>query len=69
MVEALLARGADKNMTDFYGNAPLAYAAERDHVEILKTLLSAGAVKDKANNYGTTVLSSPSYYGHAIWSA
>ena len=64
IVEALLARGADKNRTDIYGYTPLIWTARRGRVEILKTLLSAGAAKDKAGIYGQTALSWASLNGH-----
>ncbi|KAJ1464151.1 ankyrin repeat-containing domain protein [Baffinella frigidus] len=42
-VDLLVAYGADINATDSHGNTPLHYAIDRDHVDVVVSLLKRGA--------------------------
>ncbi|CAK9090609.1 unnamed protein product [Durusdinium trenchii] len=56
ILKALLDGGADKDMKNKFGEAPLHVAAEKGQVGALKELLSAGAAKDVQKNLGETAL-------------
>lgn len=52
----LLERGADPNMTDAVGMAPLHYAAGKGMVETVEVLLEHGADPDNVNDQGMSIL-------------
>ena len=56
IVQLLLKAGAHANRSDYFGEAPLMYAARNGHVEIAQLLLEAGADKNLANDEGETAL-------------
>ena len=51
-----LAHGADLRSTNRYGGTALIPAAERGHVETVRTLIEAGVDVDHVNNLGWTAL-------------
>jgi ankyrin repeat protein len=51
-----LAHGADLKSTNRYGGTALIPAAERGHVETVKTLIDAGVAVDHVNRLGWTAL-------------
>ena len=51
-----LAYGADLQSTNRYGGTALIPAAERGHVETVRTLIAAGVEVDHVNNLGWTAL-------------
>jgi hypothetical protein len=55
-IELLLARGADPNLANAEGNAPLMMAARHGLVDAAVLLLKAGADPRRANRYGSTAL-------------
>ena len=54
VVSKLLSAGADPNLTDLHGNGPLwmALMNTKDDFAIVRALVEAGAVSDKANKHG-----------------
>jgi ankyrin repeat protein len=56
MVRHLVARGVNVNSKDFWGNAPLHYAARIKNAEIIGILLDAGSEIDPINLEGITPL-------------
>ena len=50
-VEQLLAAGTDPNQTDDEGYSALQAAAENDHLEVVKLLISKGADVDHRSTY------------------
>ncbi len=57
VVEYLLAKGADPDLTDNRGRSALHIAAERGHTSIVKRLVKVGAVVDAEDRTGDTPLS------------
>ena len=51
-----LAHGADLASTNRYGGTALIPAAERGHVEVVRTLIAAGVNVDHVNRLGWTAL-------------
>jgi ankyrin repeat protein len=51
-----LANGADLKSTNRYGGTALIPAAERGHVDTVRTLIEAGVDVDHVNNLGWTAL-------------
>jgi ankyrin repeat protein len=51
-----LAHGADLKSTNRYGGTALIPAAERGHVDTVRTLIEAGVDVDHVNNLGWTAL-------------
>ncbi|MBN1550377.1 ankyrin repeat domain-containing protein [bacterium] len=56
IVEYLVSRGADVNLTDFSGSSPLHYAAANHHADIIKVLLQNGAKINTTNSNGMSPL-------------
>lgn len=56
MVEKLLKRGADVNLSDAHGWTPLLRAVENNNVTTVEILIQAGANIDKTNKHGWTPL-------------
>ena len=56
VVECLIQRGADVNVTDSYGMTPLHYAARVKSMAVVKLLIEAGADLNCCNNKGLTPL-------------
>lgn len=55
-VDALIAGGANVDVTDLAGRSPLMHPAELGHERIVASLLQAGADRDHADRDGTTAL-------------
>ena len=65
IVEQLVKRGADVNLAMNDGSTPLCAAADRGHVEIVRTLLQAPAIEiNLAIKEGATALTFASQEGH-----
>ena len=64
-VRACLRAGADLNVRDEYGGAPLHTAAEAGHATAIAALLDAGADPDARDEDGWTPLHSATLEGHA----
>ena len=64
IVKALLAAGADVNMTNDNGQTPLHYASSRNREDIAKCLLEAGAHINAADKLGNTCLHRAASRGH-----
>jgi ankyrin repeat protein len=64
LMRLLLARGADVNQANDYGNTALHLAAGRGHEEIVLTLLSSGADISRKGYRGKTPLMDASLRGH-----
>lgn len=62
-VRALLAGGADPNMTNPFGDTALIAAARHGHTEIIDLLIGHGADVDAEDRDGDTALSVATYYG------
>jgi serine/threonine-protein phosphatase 6 regulatory ankyrin repeat subunit B len=66
-VDLLLATGADVNLQDSDGWAPLHFEAENGHIVVTKKLLAADGVDvDIASNAGVTPLWIASRNGHIV---
>lgn len=66
--EGLLARSLDSsdvNGRDRYGNTPLHFASAKGRVEVIRSLLRAGAEIDAASPDGTTALMAAARWGKA----
>ena len=55
-VKAFVKNGADVNLIDENENRPIINAAQMQHFEVVKFLLSKGANVDAKNSYGETAL-------------
>jgi hypothetical protein len=65
-VQALLDGGLSPDAKNEYGATPLAYAADKGHLEIVKLLLARGATVDVEDTfYQSTALAWAAYNGHA----
>jgi uncharacterized protein len=56
VIRALLAKGADPNLTDYLGASGLAYAAVNGNLECAKLMHAAGADVNHRNQWGDTCL-------------
>ena len=56
IVKELLAKGAEKDAQEMFGDTPLICAAEKGHTEIVKQLLATGAKKNAQSHRGRTAL-------------
>ena len=52
-VEMLLKKGADVNVQNSIRNTALTEASDKEHIDIVKILLSKSSPVDVANKYGT----------------
>ncbi|CAO2649967.1 Nn.00g012590.m01.CDS01 [Neocucurbitaria sp. VM-36] len=52
----LIREGADINAQDAFGETPLHYATERQHIDVVRVLLRAGADPEVKNKRGMTIL-------------
>ena len=65
IVELLIAKGADVNAKDKFGDTPLHDAAMRDQKEVAELLIANGAdVNAKQDNYGMTPLHRAAVWDH-----
>ena len=64
-VARFVAKGADLNAVDEYGNAPLHVAAEAGHAAVVEFLIAHGADMSAADSYGGTPLHLAAIDGHA----
>ncbi|MBI3440875.1 MAG: ankyrin repeat domain-containing protein [Proteobacteria bacterium] len=65
IVKDLLARGADSEEKNGYGETPLIVAVREGHVDIVRLLLEHGADPSARNNDGKGVLDYAGYHGRA----
>ena len=63
-IQLLIARGAEINTKDKYGETPLHYATENNHREIAGLLISKGADINAQNNEGETPLHAATFWGY-----
>jgi len=64
VVESLLDRGADVNITDVEGRTPLMLAAFRGRTPVMRLLLDRSADPNAADNKGYTALMMAAFKGH-----
>ena len=64
VVHLLLERGAEPNMADQHGRAPLHYATSEGHKDVVQNLLDRGAEPNMAAQNGWTPLHSAANKGH-----
>ena len=64
VVQLLLDKGAEPNLSDQNGNTALLYAAFRGHLDVVQLLLNRGADVNMADYYGTTPLHWAAEIGH-----
>lgn len=64
LVEVLLQRGADYNLSDRGGQSPLNLAARHGHSDVIEILLSYGSDPDHADDDGWTSLRSAAWGGY-----
>lgn len=65
IAEYLLHEGADANVVNSGGRAPLTYAASKNYISILKLLLKAGAKVNHKDALGSTALHRAASAGRA----
>ena len=66
LVDALLAAGAQANVTNMYGASPLGEAVKLDDANLVRKLLEAGADPDSPNLDNQTALMLASYIGNLV---
>ena len=66
LVQLLLDRGAEPNMSNEYGSAPLHWAAQEGQKDVVQYLLDREAELNMANQLGLTPLHYAAWIGHKV---
>ena len=64
VVDLLLAKGAEKNLSSKNGSTALAKASHKGHAETVRLLLDVAAARDLRNSDGLSAMMAASQQGH-----
>lgn len=64
VVNAILKKGADVNVKDFYGDTALILAAKEGQLQVVQAILEHGPLLDETDSEGNTALAQATSHGH-----